>query len=120
MLFGRTRAFALVFAVLCAFPAHAGESWVCAYPGLTGATVINRYTVNGGVLVDANFGTQHKILQNNDLSVVAAWSISEVERGNNWPSIGARVLIISKKDGAFRMFNAFVGETNETTGKCTQ
>jgi hypothetical protein len=114
----------LVLSILW-LPANAAtENWVCAYPGyLDNKTpVIMRFTVNGDSLVEEDRqGLRYKILQNNEFSIVAAWSISEIERNNAEPSIGAMVVIINKKDGSFRRSNTIMGEEGEATalGSCT-
>jgi hypothetical protein len=50
---------------------------------------------------------RYTILQNNELSIIAAHSFSEIER--NSPAIGAFVVIIDKKNGGFRMFHRPIG-----------
>jgi hypothetical protein len=108
-------------------PANAAtESWVCAWPSyLDGKKpVIVRFKVDGEDLVEEEkFGLRYKILQNNEFSIVAAWSISEIERNQNKtePSIGAMVVIINKKDGSFRRSNTILGEEGDAAalGSCT-
>jgi hypothetical protein len=113
----------LALSILCLPANAAGESWVCAYPGYSAdnRTVIERFTVDGDFLVEAEFGLRYKILQNNEFSIVAAWSISEIEPNHSEPSIGAFVVIIDKKDGSFRRSNAFLSEKGDAAalGSCT-
>jgi hypothetical protein len=46
--------------------------------------VIVRFKVGGEDLVEEEkFGLRYKILQNNEFSIVAAWSISAIERNQN-------------------------------------
>jgi hypothetical protein len=104
--------------------ASAAESWVCAWPAWPDSdhrTVIDRFTVEGDFLVESNFGERYRILQNNEFSIFAVWSISQIEPDHNKPSIGGFVVIIGKKDGRFRRSNAILDEKDDgiAFGSCT-
>jgi hypothetical protein len=97
--------------IMTPWPAYAQESWVCAWPGyLDGKPVIDRFTIDGDSLVDSTFGTRYKILQNNEFSIISAWSFSEIESNNTEPSIGAYIVMIDKKKGTIRNSNAILDE----------
>lgn len=115
----------LLFSMCILSASASDDSWVCAYPGyLDSKPVIVHFTIEGGDLVEIGspFDMHYKILQNNELAVVAAWSISVVELNQKKPepSIGAMVVIINKQDGSFRRGNVLMsGDTTPSDGTCT-
>src|SRR5262245_27402070 len=89
-----------IFVLTCGIStaSAADDTWVCAYPGYLGdkKPVIVRFKIEGDDLVEQEqYGLRYKILQNNEFSIVAAWSISEIESSQNRtePSIGAMVVL---------------------------
>jgi hypothetical protein len=78
--------------------ALADQSWVCSYTDFNQTPIITKYVLSGGVLTDdSKDGLKYKVLQNNEYSIIATYSISEVKPGQMEPSIGATTVIIGKK-----------------------
>ena len=105
----------------------AQETWICAYTWSSpDQTVIVKFQIDDDDLIagsDNNIGgdfiptkERFRILQNNDLGIVAAHSFAEIER--NQPAIGAFVVIIDKRSGKFQLSNAIIGEPKAITGIC--
>ena len=105
----------------------AQETWICAYTWSSpDQTVIMKFQVDGDDLIggsDNNVGgdfiltkEKFRILQNNDLGIVAARSFAEIER--NQPAIGAFVVLIDKQNGKFQLSNAILGEPQAVIGTC--
>ncbi len=109
----------LVFFTPFCLPARAQETWVCAYAYPGTETVIVKFQVNGDdLIVESQYSEKFKILQNNDIAIVAARSFAEIERGD--VAIGAFVVLIDKQNGKFQQSNAILGEPQAATGRCTK
>src|SRR5215471_1254807 len=86
---------------------QAADVWICTYPGFTAdrRPVIVRFKEQDGFMVEEEFGTKYRILENNEYGVVATWSISLIEPGHATPSIGSMTFLIKKKTGDFLRSN---------------
>jgi hypothetical protein len=97
--------------------ANADEIWTCTYPGLSDdrRPVIVRMKQKGEFLVEEQFGTEYKILQNNEFGIVATMSLSKIERNldRSEPSIGARTYVIDKRTGELLWSNTFLRESDQ-------
>jgi hypothetical protein len=101
--------------------ANAEQSWTCTYPGYLAdrAPVIVRYREIDGFLVEEEFGTKYRILQDNRHAVIATWTFAEIERGNSAPSIAAATIMIVKATGDFLRSNARPdSDSSRARGKC--
>ena len=89
-----------IFATLVLMPcaAFADQSWVCSYTNVDQTPIITKYVLHDGFLTDdTKDGLQYKVLQNNEYSIIATYSVSEIKPGHTEPSIGATTVIIGKK-----------------------
>jgi hypothetical protein len=101
-------------------PADAQERWVCAFPHkLEPTMVFTHFTVDGDFL-KASEGLDYRILENNEFSIVAVWSMSKIWTGNTEPRMGAAVVVIDKTTGKYRRSSVYVGEFGDDSvyGKC--
>lgn len=109
--------------------AQASEKWSCTFPGWPDKKpVIVQFYISDGILKQNMFIFKGQpvmrdftILQNNKISIVAAWSISEIEPDNTVPSIGAQLVIINKDDGKYLQTNADLADQQhdgDTVGQC--
>jgi hypothetical protein len=106
--------------------AFAAQSWDCSFNDTNQTQVITKYTLNGDFLVD-NKGIKYQVLKNNDLSIIAASSVSEM-RGpaDTRPSIGATTVIINLKNMHYNIAylvmdgnqDSTAGGSQSTSGDC--
>ena len=71
--------------------------------------------------MEDTFGLQYRMLQNNQFSILAVYSISEIEPNHTEPSVGGFVVIIGKKDGSIRRSNLSLHNNDDAVafGSCT-
>ena len=77
---------------------YAQSVWTCTWPGYGngGKPVISKFRVVGEDIVDDRWRLHCRILQSNTYCLVAAWSISEIEPNNRYPSVGAFLIVIAE------------------------
>jgi len=106
---------------LSAFAQKAASSWVCSYNGFgpDNKVVIVDFLIDRDYLI-GSFGQRFKILENNEVGLVAAWSIATIEENRNDPSLGAMIISINKKTGEFRRSNALFSSQDSAVryGRC--
>jgi hypothetical protein len=111
-----------VVACLVASPASAQETWDCAFPNHFSPEKfeIVHFAVDGDSLKERDYGLDYRILQNNEYSIVAAWSMSKIWSGNKAPRMGAAVVVIDKATGDYRRSEVYVGEPGDSSvyGNC--
>jgi hypothetical protein len=119
----------LAIGLACALPAMAAlQEWDCTYPGWPDQKpVIVKFFDNGGTLREDVFEFQGQpvvrnftVLKNNDLSIVAADAISEMEPSHTTPSIGAELVVIGKQDGSYLETNSYLADPHNgfVQGQC--
>jgi hypothetical protein len=109
------------FVLLLALPAAKAESWVCAFPKVFEPDQLQfmEWSVEGDVLSNSP-AYQFKILENNELSIVAARSQSRPWKGSATPRMGADIIVIVKSTGAYRYTPVYSDEKGDLSvfGTC--
>jgi hypothetical protein len=96
--------------------AFAAQSWDCSFRDTNQTQIITKYTLNGDFLVD-NKGIKYQVLKNNDYSIIAVSSVSEMGPADTQPSIGATTIIINLKNMHYNIaYLAMEGNQNSTAG----
>jgi len=90
---------------LC-LPVQAKDSWICTYADEDNKTKITKFEVVSDELIQGGAAvTKYKILQNNDVAIVAAYSLAEIYQPNQ-PVIGALIVLINKQDNTLVLSGA--------------
>ena len=94
------RAAALLALLLPVTAAHANELWSCnVTSGPNDKPLLVTFEVRDNKLIQkwlSGSASDYDIAQNNDYGIVALSSISALEPGHSKPTVGARVVAISK------------------------
>jgi hypothetical protein len=122
MKLGRAFLISILF-VIVSPAAFAQTVWTCTWAagyGTGSKPVISRFRVVGGEVVDDKWQQHYRILQDNTYSLVAAWSISEIEPHNRRPSVGAFIIVIDKQTNEFKVVSVGIREPDyaPSTGTC--
>jgi hypothetical protein len=113
----------IVAAAVIASAASAGaaETWTCTYTA-DNQTTIKRFEVSPPNLIDVQFHLSYQIEKNNEYGLVATSSISEIERDQKLPTVGAASIVINKTTGEFWWVAAITGQpaavNQPVQGKC--
>jgi hypothetical protein len=115
---------ALVFVVAAASKAQA-EAWTCTgvMEGLKEA-FLRRFVVLKTEVIEAKTNEHYWLLQNNEYGLIATSSISEIEQGQDKPTVGASTIVIDKTTNEFRWETIImgvaplVGANTPVRGKC--
>jgi hypothetical protein len=102
-----------VIIALIAQPA-AADIWSCSYGGFgtSHSTVNVSYRVTQTSFEQVGAAIGYRLLENNDLSVVAVWSSSYAPPDSSI-QMGAAVIVIGKKDGQLLIGNVFLNDPTE-------
>ena len=115
---------ALVFVVAAASNAQA-EAWTCTgvMEGFKEAFT-RRFVVLKTEVIEAKTNEHYWLLQNNEYGLIATSSISEIEQGQDKPTVGASTVVIDKTTNEFRWETIImgvaplVGANTPVRGKC--
>lgn len=100
----------------------AAEAWTCSYMGQDHEASLTRFEVSPPDLVETEFQKHYRILENNDYGLVAASSISQIEKGDKTPTVGVTTVVINKGTGEFWLSIILAGQGQSVNhpvhGKC--
>jgi hypothetical protein len=90
--------------------APAQEAWNCNYSGplSTGPTAI-RFQISGERLIEGQFRDGYRIVQNNEYGLIATLAISQAEKDQQQPTVGAVTVVINKGTGSFGLPRSWPG-----------
>ena len=71
-----------------------------------------RFQVAGTRLIEGQFQDGYRILQNNEYGLVATFAISEVEKDQQQPTVGAFTVVINKGTGEFWLATVMAGQSS--------
>ena len=114
---------ALVFVVAAASNAQA-EAWTCTGVMEGFKEAFRRFVVLKTEVIEAKTNEHYRLLQNNEYGLVATSSISEIEQGQDKPTVGASTVVIDKTTNEFRWETIImgvaplVGANTPVRGKC--